>query len=171
MTKPNPLPSLAELNDLLDYDPETGIFTWKKFVSGTAGVGSIVGTLHPTGYIHICINRKKYPAHRLAYKMYHGSDPVDMIDHIDCDKTNNRIANLRDATNTQNKRNTGLSKNNTSGIKGVGVNPCSRKNPWRAQIEINNKCINLGSYKTKEEAALAYEKAAKEYFGEFARTE
>lgn len=170
MTKSNPLPSLAELNDLLDYNPETGLFTWKKN-RGNVRAGSIAGTLHRTGYVHITINRKIYKAHRLAYKMYYGSDPVDQVDHIDCDRSNNRIANLRDATPSQNHANTKRSGTNTSGFKGVCPNPNSRKNPWRAQIEINNKNIYLGSHKTKEEAALAYEKAAKEHHGDFARTE
>lgn len=168
MAKPNPLPPLDELNDHLDYDPETGLFTRKKFVYGTAGVGSIAGSLY-RGYLFIRINGKKYRAHRLAYKMYYGLDPVDMIDHIDMDRSNNRIANLRDATNVQNLRNTGPRKTNTSGFKGV----CwySGRKRWRARITYNEKNIHLGYYKTKEEAALAYAKAAKEYYGEFARTE
>jgi hypothetical protein len=171
MAKPNPLPSVAELNDLLDYDPDTGIFTWKKYRRGTAGAGSIAGSLQNKGYIHIGVNGKPRLAHRLAYKMYYGSDPVGMLDHIDMDRSNNRISNLRDATNAQNMINTRVQKNNTSGFKGVCANPDSRKNPWVACIKINHKNIYLGSYKTKEEAASAYEKAAKEYFGEFARTE
>jgi hypothetical protein len=165
-----PLPSLDELNDLLDYDPETGIFTWKKTLSSSAVAGSIAGYIHNIeGYANIKINRKSYRAHRLAYKMYYGLDPVDQVDHIDCDKANNRIANLRDATQTQNMGNTRLYKTNTSGFKGVCWS-CKRKK-WVAGITINYKKILLGFYKTKEEAALAYEKAAKEYHGEFARTE
>lgn len=164
-----PLPSLAELNDLLDYNPETGLFTWKKSRSGNGGVGSIAGSLQKeTGYISITINRKRFRAHRLAYKMYHGSDPVDQVDHIDMDRANNCIANLRDATNSQNRRNTRPPKTNTSGFKGVSLHSNGKK--WEAQIKINYKTTYLGSYKTKEEAALAYEKAAKEYFGDFART-
>jgi hypothetical protein len=168
--KLKPLPSVAELNDILDYDPETGHFIGKK-TRGNVPAGSIAGCLGARGYIIITINGIRYSAHRLAYKMYHGSDPVDQVDHIDCDKKNNRIANLRDATNTQNQRNVKAFKTNTSGFKGVCANPVSRKNPWKAQIGINKKKIHIGSYKTKEEAALAYEKAAKEYHGDFARTE
>jgi hypothetical protein len=103
--------------------------------------------------------------------MYYGSDPVDQLDHIDCDRSNNRIANLRDATPSQNHANTKRSSTNTSGFKGVSANGSSGKNPWTACIRINKKSTHLGCYKTKEEAALAYEKAAKEYFGDFARTE
>ena len=170
MTKSNPLPSLAELNDLLDYNPETGLFTWKKN-RGNVRAGSIAGTLHRTGYVHITINRKIYKAHRLAYKMYYGSDPVDQVDHIDCDRSNNRIANLRDATPSQNHANTRVRKKNSSGIKGVYMTSNRKKFPWKACIKINKKLTYLGSYKTKEEAALAYDKAAKEHFGDFARTE
>jgi len=178
MTKPNPLPSLAELNDLLDYDPETGLFTWKKSRRGTARAGSTAGRLHKyTGYVYIYIKSKFYLAHRLAYKMYHGSDPVDMLDHIDMDRANNRIANLRDATRTQNGGNSKSKKNSFSGVKGVQANRnlaksgISTASPWKAHITFNKKKIHLGCYKTKEEAAIAYEKAAKEYFGDFARTE
>jgi hypothetical protein len=169
MTKPNPLPSLAKLNDLLDYDPETGLFTWKKTSSNRAVAGSIAGTLHRSGYPMIKINGKRYRSHRLAYKMFYGSDPVDQVDHIDCDKSNNKIANLRDATRSQNQKNRGAQKNNTSGFKGVSY--LSKRKRWLAQIWYNHKKIYLGSYKTKEDAASAYEKAAKEHHGEFARIE
>ena len=175
--KSKPLPSLDELNDLLDYNPETGLFTWKKSRRGPrASTSSIAGCLHSTGYVYIAIKSKIYLAHRLAYKMYHGSDPVDMIDHIDMDRANNCIANLRDATYTQNGINSKSKKNSFSGVKGVQPNrysaiSTSTASPWKAQIRVNKKSIHLGCYKTKEEAALAYEKAAKEYFGDFARTE
>ena len=169
--KSNPLPSVEELNEFLNYDPDTGQFTWKTR-RGRIRAGSIAGSLHKhTRYVHIKINGKSYQSHRLAYKMFYGSDPVDMLDHIDCDKSNNRIANLRDATNAQNKINTGPPKNNTSGFKGVSANSDSSKKPWAAQIIINKKKIHLGRYKTKEEAALTYEKAAKELYGEFVRGE
>jgi len=164
-----PLPFVEELNELFNYDPDTGLFTWKKTLSNRAVAGSIAGSLQSQGYIYISINGKKYSAHRLAYKVFHGSDPVDQIDHIDMDKSNNRIANLRDATNTQNSGNTGPYKTNTSGIKGVYW--VSGRKKWRARIMCNGKKIDLGYYQIKEEAALAYEKAAKEYFGDFARTE
>lgn len=169
-SKFNALPSVDELNDLLDYDPETGLLTWKKTSSNRAVAGSIAGHLHSGGYVVIKINRMRYLAHRLAYKMCYGSDPVNQVDHIDCNKSNNRIANLRDATPSQNHANTRVRKKNPSGIKGVYTSN-RKKFPWKASIHFNNKTIYIGYYKTKEEAALAYEKAAKEYFGEFARIE
>lgn len=170
MTKSNPLPSVAELNDLLDYDPETGLFTWKKS-RGHVRAGSIAGHVHSRGYVVIKINRMRYVAHRLAYKMCYGSNPVNQVDHIDCNKSNNRIANLRDATPSQNHANTRVRKKTPSGIKGVYMTSNREKFPWKACIKINKKSTYLGSYKTKEEAGLAYEKAAKEHYGEFARTE
>lgn len=168
--KANPLPSLEILNEHLNYDPDTGQFIRKKSLSNRVVVGSVAGSLHRmSGYILIRINGKRYSAHRLAYKMYYGSDPVDMIDHIDMDRSNNRINNLRDATNAQNQGNSKVRKDNVSGIKGVCWS--STRNKWFAQIKYNNKQLFLGRYKTKEEAALTYEQAAKKYFGEFARTE
>lgn len=166
--KINPLPPLELLNTLLNYDPETGVFRWKQLRRNQISENSIAGCNGKNGYVSITISNKTYLAHRLAYKMHYGLDPVDLVDHIDGDRSNNCISNLRDATTSQNLRNTGLRKTNTSGFKGVSWD--LKKKKWRAYIMYDGKRIHLGYYRTKEESALAYEKAAKEYYGEFART-
>ena len=163
-----PLPPLEVLDDLLAYDAKTGSFTWKKFRGCTAKAGSPAGNLSVSGYIGLCINGKQYLAHRIAYKMVYGCDPDGILDHIDGDMTNNRISNLRVATSKQNQGNSKTPKHNSSGIKGVSWK--AKDNRWVAQIKQGQKKIWLGSYKTKEEAGAAYQKAANEYFGEFANT-
>ena len=164
--KMNLLPSNEVLDELLDYDPETGAFMWKKFRGNTARAGSVINNITSSGYKMVCINGRQYQAHRIAYKMVHKCDPDGMIDHIDGDMTNNRASNLRVASNKQNQGNSKKPRNNTSGLKGVSWHKKSSK--WAAQI---NKGCNkkwLGVYDDKHDAHQAYMKAAAEYFGEFA---
>ena len=164
--KINPLPSLELLNTFLHYDPETGEFRWKKSPSNNVFENSIAGSKHPNGYINIQFLNKDYRAHRLAYKMYYGIEPDGMLDHIDLNKSNNRINNLRIATIAQNQANTKARNTNRTGVKGVSL----RSYGYIARFRFNKKEIHLGTYKTIEEASLAYEQATKKYFGEFART-
>lgn len=164
--KINPLPPLEVLNTLLHYDPETGEFRWKQLRRNQISENSIAGHRHVSGYIHIKISGKVYKAHRLAYKMYYGIEPDDILDHIDMNRSNNRILNLRIATRSQNVANSKVRSHSLTGVKGV----CCISNRFRARIRFDKKEIFLGSYQTLEEAKSAYDKAAKEYYGEFART-
>lgn len=163
-----PLPSMDELNDLLRYNAETGQFTWKKDRGFKARANTPAGTPSSSGYILLCINGKRYLAHRIAYKMVYGADPQGILDHIDGDMTNNRIANLRVANSVENQGNSRRPKHNTSGFKGVYWHKGDER--WAAQIKKGRSKIWLGGFATKEEAAAAYEAAAKEYFGDFANT-
>lgn len=157
------------LREVLDYDPRTGVFYWRYASSSRTPKGSIAGhecKRSRTPYIMIGIDRKVYFAHRLAWLYMHGEWPDGHIDHIDRNPTNNRITNLRVATNSQNHANVGPRCNNTSGIKGVVKQPdCNR---WCARITVQGKRIHLGLYETKDEAAKAYQDACQAYFGEFA---
>jgi len=113
-------------------------------------------------------NSRKIFMHReIAKRM--GLDLSNEIDHKDNNGLNNRRENLRTATHAQNNQNKGKSKNNTSGYK--GVNWEKRRNKWRARIYFNKNYIHLGYFNDIEEAAKAYEKAAKKYHGKFARIE
>lgn len=169
---------LAYLNEALDYNPENGSFIWKRrprhhFDSDRAWWqwnGRYAGTKAGTtckpnpkfDYIRtkIIINKKMHFAHRLAWRMAFGEIPQGYsIDHIDGDATNNSIINLRLVKHSENHKNRGFPKNNTSGAVGVK----KIKNRWRARIKIDQKEISLGSYETFEEAKLARERAAKEY--------
>lgn len=121
-----------------------------------------VGTVRGTGHIHLKVNGKLVQAHRLIYAFVHGPIPSCMeIDHINGNRTDDRIANLRAVTrggNMQNQRR--AHANNTSGLLGVYYKPKNKK--WAAQIQANKKRMNLGLFKTAEEAHTAYLKAKRE---------
>jgi hypothetical protein len=157
----------AKVRELFDYDPDTGNLTWRITKSATAVVGSIAGSVNEKGHINLQIDKTMYSAHQVVFLWHYGYIPPE-IDHINRIKTDNRIGNLRPCTSTaaQNKGNIGLLRTNTSGYKGVSLNKRSGK--YHAQIKINGKQTYLGRFDTPEEAALCYNKAAWEYFGEFA---
>ncbi len=158
-----PLPSQERLKELLDYNPSTGVFTWKVRPSRSVKIGDVAGKTNT--YIQIRIDWVSYQAHRLAWMYMTGEDPGEtQIDHFDENKHNNAFINLRKATHGQNKSNQGARKHNKTGKKGV----YKVKNRYRAAITSNGKVIRLGSYKTLEEAHKAYCEAADKYHGEFA---
>ncbi len=152
--------SYDRLHELLNYNPETGIFTW-KIDRGNFKAGKQAGTLHHLGYINIIIDWKSYGAHRLAWLYINGYFPENQIDHINRDKTDNRIKNLREATCQCNNRNRDIQKNNKTGIVGVHWSKTSRK--YRAEIKINRKTIHLGYFKILKEATQARWEAEKKY--------
>ena len=154
------------LKELFSYNPETGVFIRRIATCNRVKSGSIAGSFSSQGYKQIRIDYKKYLSHRLAWLYVHGVWPINQIDHINHVKDDNRIANLRLATRSQNQWNQKKCYNNTSGYKGVCWQKQDKK--WRAQIWVNGKCKNLGNYKDIKEAAKAYEKAAVKYHSEFA---
>ena len=162
---------LARLKELLTYDPVTGIFVWShaKIGKGRGRIepGTTAGRLLK-GYVAIKIDQRQYYAHRLAYLYVNGVWPLEEIDHINGNKSDNRICNLRPATRSQNGMNTGAKRSSASGIKGVDWN--KKDHRWRARIRTPQGRKDLGGFLTKEEAAAAYAKAAEELHGEFART-
>jgi hypothetical protein len=157
-----------KLREILDYDPETGVFTWRVTLSIRAPSGSTAGTCCNDGRVNITICGRRYKAHRLAWLYVHGEWPPELIDHIDGNPSNNRIANLRPATCRQNGANAKRSVSNTSGFKGVCWDGVNRR--WRAHITLNGKTKCLGRFDKIEDASAAYRKAAERCFGEFART-
>jgi HNH endonuclease len=149
--------TVAYLREVLDYDPETGIFTWKKPAARSVKPGMLAGRLATDGYIGIRVAYTRYPAARLAWFYMHGEWPPNQIDHINGDRADNRFANLRLATRKQNQQN--------RKAKGVSF----AKGRWQARIKVNYRNINLGRYDTVEEARAVYIAATRRYFGEFAR--
>jgi hypothetical protein len=158
---------------ILDYDPETGEFRWRwrddvRKNENTRWAGKVAGTVTTNGYVNISIHCRQYLAHRLAWLIVNGEWPPEEIDHIDLDKTNNRIANLRLATRQENLRNVGLRKNNFTGVS--GVHWCNYARKFIAQIRIDGKKNRIGSFDTLAEAAAARAAAEIHYFGKFRRS-
>jgi hypothetical protein len=147
------------LKELLNYDPATGIFTWRIAIRGNVKVGQKAGNLHPKGYVIISVDRRLAKAHRLAWLYVHGEMPPDELDHINRIPNDNRIANLRLADRYTNTQNTGMQKNNTSGYRGVSWHKGQRK--WRARISIRGKMNELGYFHSKDDAAKRYEEVAR----------
>lgn len=143
------------LKQVLHYDKDTGVFTWKVKKRGSKGIFNKAGSKDHKGYIQICIDGKKYAAHRLAWIYINGSLGYESLDHIDGVKDNNKINNLRLANvseNGQNIRNP--KKNSKSGFLGVYFNKRAKK--YHAQITINGKLIYLGLHETADRAHDAY---------------
>lgn len=153
--------------EVLDYDPETGVFRWKISRKSTM-IGAVAGSPHLKGYWTVRVGGVLYLGHRLAWLMMTGMWPAHQIDHINCDKSDGRFCNLREATPHQNRGNETLRQNNTSGFKGVSYD--KKKGCWYAYITMRGKKRHIGCYSSAEEAVIAYARTADEYFGEFART-
>lgn len=168
--KTRPLPSKETLDQVLKYDPDTGSFFWRVrpvtlFTTGdttdrprsamhacnqwnSRWAGKPAATCKKDGYHYVHFNYRTELAHRLAYKIMTGQDPVE-IDHIDGNRSNNKWSNLRNVSRSDNFRNLALKKTNTSGCHGVSFR--KRQQKWTA-------IINIGSFDSKEEAIMARKK-------------
>lgn len=152
------------LKQLLHYNPETGVFVW-RVDKGRAKAGSVAGTLS-RGYVRIKIDNGLYFAHRLAWLHTHGVLPNQYLDHINQNRSDNRMANLRDATSLDNNRNTRSRSGSSS--RWLGVMWYKRNKKWGTQIRVNGKQKYFGLFECESTAAMVYNEAALEHFGEFA---
>lgn len=151
----------TKLRELLDYDPDTGIFIWKVKPCKNKSAGIEAGCI-TNRYRTIKVLKKLYQAHRLAWMYVYGKFPLKLIDHINGNPLDNRIVNLREATNYENSQNIYKPQtNNTSGFLGVTYIP--KKNKWRSKIAVEGKRLSLGYYKTPEDAYKAYIEAKRKY--------
>ena len=156
--------TLDLVNELFRYDKETGDLIRKVSVSSRGKAGDRAGAVNGNGYYVTTIEGAKYRNHRVIFLMHHGFLPA-CLDHIDTNKLNNRIENLRPATYSQNQYNSGMRKDNTSGVKGVTWN--SKSSKWQVQIKYNGKYNYLGLYRTVTEATTAIHKVREQLHGEF----
>lgn len=142
----------TRLKELLAYDPLTGEFTNLKSGKGRKPVGTVVGSTSSSGYTTSMVDGKNYQHHRLAWLYMHGSFPPADLDHRDGVRDNNRLANLRPATRSENCQNAALKSNNRTGQTGVW--PVG--NRWRARLTVNGKHHHLGYFAEKPDADAAY---------------
>ena len=136
------------LKALFEYDPITGHFTRKMQTTGRWPIGSKVGTTNKRGYVCVHVGEKIYYAHRLAWLYTYGEWPPKHIDHVDRNKSNNAIANLRLATDAENNQNKDADE--------LGVDWHKKAKKWRARIQIAREQKHLGLFDTFEEAKKAY---------------
>ncbi len=153
------------LRELLSYDPETGVFTWRVQRSGRSQIGSIAGSKTKYG-VNICIDCGMYRACRLAWLYMTGEWPIGNVIPLDGDCCNLRWSNLRAVTPSERRTHGKYTCSNRTGHRGVFR---SANGAIRACIRVNGKGIYLGSFDTVEAASAAYQQAAREHFGEFAR--
>lgn len=170
---------VEKLRELLRYEPETGVFFWLPRSEATCG------TKHETdrwntrysgkepfpedfkGYRRIQIFRKRYLAHRVAWAIYTGKWPAEQIDHINGDRSDNRIANLREASRAENNRNKSSSAGSTSQY--VGVSWCNKNLKWKVGIWHTGKQHHIGYFQSEVDAASAYDREAQVRKGMFAK--
>lgn len=159
------------LRELLHYDPETGIFRRRARIMSRDRPSSMAGRITGNkpvhyGYGQIGVDNVVYQAHRLAWLYTHGRWPADEIDHINLDRLDNRLINLREATREQNGRNLKKSKANKTGLKGVSRHHDGR---YSAQIHLRRKKHHLGLFDCKAAAHFAYVVASDKLHKEFGR--
>lgn len=147
-----------EARALFQYDPENGQLSREGGVAGYVDKSN--------GYRSVRVRGRKYKAHRLAWLIVHGDWPSDFLDHINGDRDDNRLVNLRECSNAENLRNTGAYRCNKTGYKGVSLHKRDRK--YYANIRVDGRLRFLGSYATALEAHAAYCEAAAKLHGDFA---
>lgn len=165
----------AYLKECFDYDPVTGNLIWRArprehyksrqaYGNSSRFVGRVAGVLTNTGYRYVNLGKNR-PAHWLVWLWHFGRLPIEEIDHINRDRSDNRIENLRECTRLQNVQG---SRSVRIGCR--GVRPCPG-NRWKARIRVGGKLRHLGHFKSEKDAALAYARAAVDHFGKFAPIE
>lgn len=141
------------LVDTFHYDSDTGVFTYKVTRGSRAVKGSRAGTFNNTGYRLIKIGKYLYLEHRLAWFYAFKEWPLDLLDHINRVRDDNRLDNLREVSESCNLQNMGLSKRNSSGTKGISM----QSGKWCARIMVDYKEVHLGRFNNKDEAIEAYD--------------
>lgn len=169
-----PVPSVETLRELFDYNPETGSLTWRERPAttwrmrgwNTRFAGQAAGSPNTNGYLQVPVAGRLLFVHRIAWKIVHGGEPPAEIDHINLNRADNRIANLRAACATMNKANRPVQRNSFTGIKGITLVKGGR---FRARVMLNRREYYVGTFDTAEKAKQARDAKAREIHGEFFR--
>ena len=151
--------TVEDVRKLFHYDGQD--LFWRERPTSSVDMSRPAGSIDGLGYRVITVNGKQHKAHRLIFLFVHGRWPKYEIDHINHDRDDNRIENLREATRPENARNQSIFKTNTSGY--IGVSWHKRRERWHARIRVNGKLVFLGSFTCKEEAAQARKEAERKY--------
>lgn len=162
-----PLVDVSYLREILIYDPDTGLFTWRVKKCNRLPIGAPAGSLQKNGYRSISIDAQLYREHRLAWLYVTGREPLVEVDHVNGVKDDNRWTNLRQADRQQNTKNNSVRMDSTSGV--TGVSWIERSQNYVAQITVNKQYYLLGRFGNFEDAVAARRAAEKLYFGEFRR--
>lgn len=154
------------ISQILRYEPLTGKIFWTKCRGGVPA-GSEAGWVdNSSGYLRLSVCGKSRYAHVVAWELYHGAKPKGEIDHINGDKLDNRIDNLRECTPSQNSQNKKIRTDNTSGVKGASWNSARKK--WSARVTVNKKVIFLGFFSSLHDAQVEISKCRELHHGDFA---
>lgn len=165
------------LKECFNYDPTTGNLIWKERPRGrfrthatyrksVSFIGRVAGATHLNGYRSVSLDRKVYYVHRLVWLWHTGKMPTLVLDHINRNPSDNRIENLRECTHALNCR-AGRARH-SRGFRGVRKNSSGS---WTSSIRIGGRSVHLGSFRSAEDAALAYARSAVDHFGKFAPIE
>lgn len=157
-------PTAEYLRSILNYNQNTGVFTRRLSTAPNARAGDVAGYLSKDGYVLIKVLCKTYKAHRLAWLHYYGTWPKAQIDHINRDRSDNRIVNLRDVSHQQNQQNASKRSDNKSGHPGIYWHKVSGR--WAASIAHSKRQRHLGLFESLEEAVAARKAAEKLYWAD-----
>lgn len=163
---PDLLITLTRAREVLIYDDQTGEMRWRTD-QGKRAAGQPVGSQSSSGHLQTWIDGNLYQVHRLAWLLHYGEWPVLFLDHVDGDRANNKIANLRQANGSQNCANRAPARKMHGSLKGASY--CKMSKRWKSSITKDGRARYLGCFKTEREAHDAYCSAAKQLHGDFAR--
>lgn len=156
----NTLPTQERLKELFDYDAETGVFKWLVDKKPRGKAGEVAGCYAEGDYLRLSVDGKLCLGHQMAWLWAHGTVPP-MIDHIDGDKHNNALSNLRAANHKRNAQNMKRAATNKSGCTGVSWD--KRRGKWRATIVVDQRHRELGRFDNLDEAVAMRKQAEKEH--------
>lgn len=154
-----------QARDLFRYEPETGLLYWRATGKGRGDISLPAVRLNGHGYWIVCVNYRRYRAHRVIWLMERGEWPAHELDHINGDRADNRMVNLREVTTSQNQMNRRKAKNNTSGVTGVSWHSIGKK--WAVELWVRGRKRYFGLHEDLEFAELVSSEARRKYHGEF----